>query len=485
MLAVFKNSSVTRGNKIGSLNSFTMKYNEETLTGRLLYFINPFDKRYEDLTKGNLAGNIAKDLTAGLIVAMVAIPLAMGFAMASGLRPEQGIVGGAVAGLLGALFGGSKYQVYGPTAAFIPVVGGLMATYNHGFLILVSIIASILLMLTGLSRLGRVVAMVPHSIVVGFTIGIAVVIAFSQMGEVLGYESKIGYGLDEQLENIIDYSHEFNLYASIIAIATFILCRVSRKISTFLPGPLIALGLGLVAAETFWSTKGLVLIKDKYGSIPTDFLVFTMPTFPVTWNAQIIFDLVYYVVAIYFVAAIESLLCSRMADRLANNTGTPYNPNKELWGQGLVNIVTPLFNGFPHTGALARTAVNIKLGAVSPLAGIAKFVFKLLLAAFLAKHLEKVPMACIGGVLLYVAVNMVKIGELKEIFSMKSNMHLLLMIYTALMVPFFGFLTAVLSSIGIYIVLNLMRENTIIKRLDKSDHISKAFGFLKNGKMGN
>ena len=146
---------------------------QETLWQRLAFYLNPNDGRYEDLAKGNRARNIFKDLTAGLIVAAVAIPLAMGFAMASGLRPEQGIVGGAVAGLIGALFGGSKYQVYGPTAAFIPVIAGLMATYNHGFLVLVAIIAGVMLMLSGLFRFGRIVEKVPHSIVVGFTIGIA------------------------------------------------------------------------------------------------------------------------------------------------------------------------------------------------------------------------------------------------------------------------------------------------------------------------
>src|SRR6187549_459764 len=125
---------------------------KQTILQRLKFFLNPNDGRYEDLTKGNLTKNIVKDLTAGLIVAMVAIPLAMGFAMASGLRPEQGIVGGAIAGLLGALFGGSKYQVYGPTAAFIPVIGSLMLAYDHGFLVLASIIAGILLMIMGLSR---------------------------------------------------------------------------------------------------------------------------------------------------------------------------------------------------------------------------------------------------------------------------------------------------------------------------------------------
>lgn len=459
-----------------------MKQKEENILARLSYFLHPFDKRYEDLFKGNIAGNVVKDLTAGLIVAMIAIPMAMGFAMASGLRPEQGIVGGAVAGLIGALFGGSKYQVYGPTAAYIPIIGALMATYNHGFLVLASSIAGILLMISGVAKLGKIIAKVPNSIVVGFTAGIAVVIAFSQMGEVLGYKSKLGYGLSEQIENIFKFKSEFNIYAVIIAILTFILCRVAKKVSPFLPGPLLGLAVGFIAAKTFWADNGLVLIKDKFGSIPTDFFVFTMPLLPESWTGQVIFDLIYFVVAIYFIAAVESLLCSRMADRLANNKGMPFNPDKEFWGQGMVNIITPLFNGFPHTGALARTAVNIKLGALSPLAGIAKFTFKLLLAAFLAVYLESVPMACIGGILLYVATNMVKMEELSEIFHMKSNIHLMLMIYTAIMLPFFGFLMAVLSAIGLYIVFNYMGDHHLIRKLDEADHISRAYGFIKGRK---
>jgi MFS superfamily sulfate permease-like transporter len=147
-----------------------------------------------------------------------------------------------------------------------------------------------------------------------------------------------------------------------------------------------------------------------------------------------------------------------MADRMANNQGVPFNPNKELWGQGMVNIFTPLFNGFPHTGALARTAVNIRLGAVSPLAGIAKFSFKLLLAAYLATYLEQVPMACIGGILLYVASGMVKWKEIQEVLEMKSRFHFWLMVYTAIMVPLTGFLTAVLSAIAIFVVAVLMKQ---------------------------
>ena len=430
-----------------------MKQDKSAGLGEMLrLYLNPFgDGRYEDLAKGNLKTNIFRDLTAGLIVAMVAIPLAMGFAMASGLRPEQGIVGGAVAGLLGALFGGSKYQVYGPTAAYIPIIGGLMATYDHGFLVLCSLLAGLMLVASGLLRLGRIVALVPHSIVVGFTIGIAVVIATSQLGEIFGFRQKIGYGFAGQIQATIAYIGETNLFALALALLTFGICKVLFKVSTFIPAPLIALAFGWLAAATFWGDAGLVLIKDKYGSIPTDFSVFTPPVWPQEWTGTVIFDLVYFALAIYVVAAIESLLCSRMADRLAKNQGTPFNPNKELWGQGLVNIFTPLFNGFPHTGALARTAVNIRLGAVSPLAGIAKFAFKLGLALFLARYLEMVPMACIGGILLYVATGMVKTHEIREILGMRSSFHTGLMIYTAAMVPLTGFMTAVLSAITIFV----------------------------------
>lgn len=429
---------------------------QETLGQRLKYFMTPFDARYEDLKKGNVYANVFKDLMAGLVVAMVAIPLAMGFAMASGLRPEQGIVGGAVAGLLGALFGGSKYQVYGPTAAYIPVIGGLMATYNHSFLVLVSIIAGVLLMISGVLRLGRVITFVPHSIVVGFTMGIAIVIAFSQLGEIFGFKEKIGYGIVEQIQKTIKYMPDMNVYSLIIALGTFLICKVLISYSKMIPAPVFGLGFGLIAASTFWKDKGLVLIQTKYGNIPTDFSVLTMPSMP-EMSAAVIGDIIYFVLAIYIVAAIESLLCSRMADRLANNQGTPYNPNKEFWGQGIVNIFTPMFNGFPHTGALARTAVNIKLGAISPLSGIAKFVFKLLMAAFLASYLEQVPMACIGGILLYVASGMVKWAEIKEVLEMKNKYHLGLMFYTAAMVPLVGFLWAVLSSIGIFVIMVIMK----------------------------
>ena len=430
---------------------------------RIRYFLTPIDGRYEDLRRGKWYLNVMRDFTAGLIVAMVAIPLAMGFAMASGLRPEQGIVGGAVAGLVGALFGGSKYQVYGPTAAFIPIIGGIMAAYNFQMLVLASIIAGIILMLMGAVRLGRLSALVPHSIVVGFTIGIAIVIALSQLGEVLGVKASLGYGFFEKIGGIWANLGEVSIYAIVIGLLTFAITKAILKISVFLPAPLIALGVATLLSSTVWKDKGLSLVRDKYGAIPTDFFVFTPPSW-MPLDGRMLWDLSYFVIAIVFVAAIESVLCSRMADRLADNQGQRFDPNKELWGQGLVNIIVPMLNGFPHTGALARTATNIKVGAMSPLAGIFKGVLKLLLALYLASFLEVVPMACIGGILLFVATGMVKPAEVRQVFA-HNRFHVGLMVYTAVMVVVTDFLTGVLSAIVIYAVLYRVFEKRKVQEL--------------------
>lgn len=429
-----------------------------TFWQRLTLFLNPVDGRYEDLKKDPWHLIVFRDFTAGLIVAMVAIPLAMGFAIASGLRPEQGIVGGAIAGLIGALWGGSKYQVYGPTAAFIPVIGAIMLLYGsdnaaqgHGVLVLFSVAAGVILMLLGLAGWGRIVALVPHSIVVGFTIGIAITIGLSQIGEVLGLKAKMGYSFWAKVEAIAAHLHEFNVYAVLLAVLTFVVIKGLLKISVYVPAPLIAVGLATLLSATVLAGQDLTLISTKYGSIPTDFWVMTPPQWP-DLTLGFFGDMAYFVTAIVFVAAVESLLCSRMADRLADNRGLPYNPNKELWGQGLVNIAAPLLNGFPHTGALARTATNIKVGATTPLAGIFKCVLKLLLAAYMAVYLEMVPMACIGGVLLFVAFNMVKPAEVRQVWT-HNWFHIGLMLYTAVMVTVTDFLTGVLSAIILYGVL--------------------------------
>lgn len=430
-------------------------------------FFNPFfDGRYEDMKQG-WQKVVFRDFVAGLIVAMVAIPLAMGFAIASGLHPVHGIVGGALAGLVGALFGGSKYQVYGPTAAYIPIIAGVMATYGsastdaaspeyaagYGFLILCSVLAGVILALMGFFKFGTFVAKVPHSIVVGFTIGIAGTIALTQIGDMLGIKEKIPYHFFEKLQVIWGSLDQFNIWALVFAAGTFLATKYLLRISVYVPGPLIAIGAGFVLSQTVLADAGLTVSREKYGAIPTeDFFKFTAPVWP-EMSATVLFDLVYFVAAIVFVAAIESLLCSRMADRMAENKGTPYNPNKELFGQGMVNFFVPLLNGFPHTGALARTATNIKVGAVTPLAGILKCCLKLAMAFFLATSLDLVPMACIGGILAYVAFNMVKWPEIKSVLEMNA-FHIFLMIWTAVVVLVTDFLSGVLSALAIYVLLH-------------------------------
>lgn len=436
---------------------------------KLKFFNRVWDNRFEDITRETWVKTTYRDLSAGLIVAMTAIPMAMGFAMAMGLRPEQGIIAGALACLVGRTWGGSKYQVYGPTAAFIPLVAALMAKYGsenggsfeqaHGFLVVTSLTAGVLLMVMGLTGMGRYARLVPNSIVVGFTIGIAAVIALSNIGEALGLRQEVRGNLLQKLTTIAAHIREANLYAFGLALLTFIATRGLLKVSIFIPAPLLSIGVATLLSATVFAGKGITVVQDKFGEIPTNFFVFTPPALP-AMTPGVFVDLIYFAAAIVFVSAVESLLCSSMADRLADNRGTPFNPDKEFWGQGLVQIITPLCNGFPCTGALARTATSIKAGAVTPLAGYFKGILKLTMACCIAPYLQAVPMACIGGILLWVASNMVKPAEIREVWR-QGRFHAFLMVYTAVMVPLTDFLTGVLSALIIYACLYRFFEATV------------------------
>ena len=421
------------------------------------------------MNRTNWPKTVYRDFSAGLIVAMTAIPMAMGFAMAMGMRPENGIIAGALACVVGRTFGGSKYQVYGPTAAFIPVIAALFAKYGpagggdfataHSFLVLVSILAGVILIIMGIYGFGRYAKLVPNSIIVGFTIGIAVAIALTNLEDILGIESfasllgqdeDIKGGLIENARAAYQNLDKINGWSIFLGVLTFIVTKGALRISVFIPGPIIAMGLATLLSATVLADKGIVLVKDIYGSIPNNFFVFTAPALPALSTA-VIFDILYFVGAIVFVSGVESILCSSMADRLANNQKTPFNPDKEFFGQGLVQIITPLVQGFPCTGALARTATSIKAGAVTPLAGYFKAILKLTLAFYLAQYLELIPMACIGGILVWVDSNMIKPSEIREV-KYSGRFELAMMVYTAVMVPLTDFLTGVLSALVIYFV---------------------------------
>ncbi len=436
---------------------------------RIRLFFTFWDARFEDLNAQNWKTTLYRDFSAGLITALTAIPMAMGFAMASGLRPEQGIIAGAVACLIGCTFGGSKYQVCGPTAAFIPILAALVYRYTdyyqdlgydheqavwlaHGFLVFVSLISGVILLLMGLAGLGKYLQRIPASIVVGFTIGIGITIALTNLGEMLGYHTELRGNLFNKLNGLWNHFDEFNIWALLIALLTFALIKILLRVSIFIPAPLIALGVATFLSATALSSSGLVLIQNKYGAIPSNFFAFTGPHIP-DWSLLVLFDVCYFVVAIVFISAVESLLCSSMADRLANNKKTPFNPDKEFWGQGLVQLLTPLCNGMPCTGALARTATSIKTGAVTPFAGYFKSVLKIGLAVYLASYLELVPMACIGGILLWVASNMIKWREIHEIM-LQGRFQTLIMAFTAVMVPMTNFLTGVATAMVLYWILS-------------------------------
>lgn len=435
---------------------------------RIKLFFKFNDSRWEDLKKESWMKTVYRDFSAGLIVAMTAIPMAMGFAMAMGMRPENGIIAGALACVIGRTFGGSKYQVYGPTAAFIPVIAALFTQYGpasggsfetaHGFLILCSILSGIVLIIMGIYGFGRYAKLVPNSIIVGFTIGIAVAIALTNFEDILGIESfsdfigqdeDIKGGLIHNLNLAVNNLHKINVWSIFLGVLTFALTKILLRISIFIPGPVIAMATATLLSSTVLADNDIILVRDLYGSIPNNFFVFTAPSLPSSIDGKLILDIVYFVGAIVFVSGVESILCSSMADKLANNKGTPFNPDKEFFGQGMVQIFTPLVQGFPCTGALARTATSIKAGAQTPLAGYFKAVLKLTIAFYLAKYLELIPMACIGGILVWVASNMIKPAEIREI-KKHGKFEFSMMLYTAVMVPLTDFLTGVLSALIIY-----------------------------------
>jgi MFS superfamily sulfate permease-like transporter len=285
----------------------------------------------------------------------------------------------------------------------------------------------------------------------------------SQIGAALGLPNALGTSFFDKVNGIANQLGHISLAAIGITAVTFVITKYGLKISPFLPAPLIGLGAATLLAKGLGFD--LKTIGDVYGTIPTDFFVITLPGLPEI-SGKVLFDVLYFSLAIVFVSAVESLLCSSMADRLANNKGQPFNPNKELWGQGWVQIIIPLLNGFPHTGALARTATNIRLGAISPLAGIFKCFLKLAMAAFLAVYLEQVPMACVAGVLIYVSTAMVKPAEI-ALVRQSIPLDRWIMVYTAIAVPVTDFLTGVISALVLHAVLKRFGIGTTERTLAK------------------
>jgi len=379
--------------------------------------------------------SLPKDFLSGLIVGVIAIPLGMAFAIASGVKPEYGIYTTVVAGILISLFGGSKYQIGGPTGAFIPILFGIVMTYGYENLLIAGFMAGILLLLMGIFKLGSLIKYIPRPVTIGFTAGIAVTIFTGQIASFLGLE---GIERHEEfilnLKEIIVHLGSFNGYSMLTAAICLITILFTPKLVPKVPGPLIGLLVSTIAAFIFYPGE-VATIGTAYGQIPSSLPQLHVPHM----NLEIIVKLIKPAFVIAMLGGIESLLSAVVADGMTNSR---HNSNKELIGQGIANMVTPLFGGIPATGALARTATNIKSGAVSPLSGIIHGLVVLLVLLFFAPYASYIPLASMAPILMVVAWNMSERKVFAHVLKTKSTDSLVLVV-TFLLTVFVNLTTAV------------------------------------------
>ena len=342
------------------------------------------------------------DVMAGVIVGIVALPLAIAFGIASGVSPEKGIITAIVAGLIISATGGSKVQIGGPTGAFIVIVAGIIGQYGMQGLTIATLMAGVFLIGFGLLRLGTIIKYIPYPIIVGFTSGIAVTIFTTQVKDLLGMQ--IDNVPSDFIEKWIVYFQSLqsiDLWSSVIGLVSVVIIALTPKLSKRVPGSLVAIIVMTIAALLLKQYAGVTTIEtigDRF-SINSQLPAATVPV--LTWET--IKGLVAPALTIAVLGAIESLLSATVADGVI---GDHHNSNTELIGQGLANIVSPLFGGIPATGAIARTMTNINNGGRTPIAGIVHAVVLLLIFLFLMPMAQYIPMACLAGVLVVVSYGM-------------------------------------------------------------------------------
>jgi SulP family sulfate permease len=350
------------------------------------------------------AHTFVQDLIAGLTVGLVALPLAMAFGIASGVPPQAGLYTAVVAGFLISALGGSRNQIGGPTGAFVVIVAGIVAKFGVSGLALVTLMAGVLLIVMSLAGFGTAVKFIPRPVTVGFTNGIAILIASTQIKDILGLRTGAVpsdfIGRLRVLGASIGTVHWPTLALGAISLAIILLWP---RVTTRVPGSIVALAVCTIATVVL--SLPVETIGTKFGGIPTGFPSFALPHF----NADHIMPLLPSAFTVALLAAVESLLSAVVADGMS---GDRHNANVELIAQGLANIASPLFGGIPATGAIARTATNIRSGAKTPVAGMIHALSLLLILLFAAPLARFIPLATLAAVLFVVAYNM---GEWREI----------------------------------------------------------------------
>ncbi len=374
--------------------------------------INDFIPKSILCLKGYSRKTFISDLIAGITVGLVALPLAMAFAIASGVPPQVGLYTAVVAGFLISALGGSRVQIGGPTGAFVVVVYGIIAKHGIDGLFTCTFMAGLLLVVMGLGRFGAAVKFIPRPVVIGFTNGIAILIASTQLKDFFGLAIEKTHG--DFIGRIGDVVSNFSTYSlatacvSILSLAALILLKIFVP---KIPGPILVLVVGTVVVKLLGIP--IETIHSRFGEIPSTLPEFHIPSF----RFDLFFTLLSPAITVAMLGAIESLLSAVVADRMS---GDKHNSNVELFAQGIANLVSPFFGGLPATGAIARTATNVRSGALTPVAGMIHAItllFILLAAASLAGH---IPLAILAAILLMVSYNMGEWSQIHEILRLSK-----------------------------------------------------------------
>lgn len=408
------------------------------------------------------------DAIAGVIVGIVALPLAIAFAIASGVKPEQGLYTAVIAGFIISVLSGSRVQIGGPTGAFIVIVYGIIQKYGYDGLATATFLAGIMLIILGFARFGSLIKFIPYPVTVGFTSGIALIIFSSEMRDFFGLKMEsVPAEFVDKWQSYLHAAPSWNFYATLIATLSVVLILFWPKITRKIPGSLIAILLG--TAVVYYFKLPVETIGSRFGEVPNSF---PSPHFPAI-SFELVKKMISPAFTIAMLAGIESLLSAVVADGM---TGSRHRSNMELIAQGVANIVSPLFGGIPATGAIARTATNIKNGGKSPIAGIIHALTLLLIMLFFGKWASLIPMPVLAAILVVVAYNMSEWEVFLEILkSPRSDVAILLI--TFLLTVFIDLTVAIEVGMVLSVLLFMkhMAEaanvNVITKEFNDSDEL--------------
>ena len=421
------------------------------------------------LVQGYRAGLYARhqwlpNIVAGLVVGIVALPLSMAFAIASGARPEQGIYTAIVGGLIVTLFGGSRVQIAGPTGAFIVILAGVTAKFGIDGLQVATLMAGVILLLMGLTKMGGVIKFIPAPVIIGFTTGIGVIIFVGQWSDFLGLPKGTGEHFHEKLWAQLLLIPQLHLPTVASACVSLFIVILSPKISALkkIPGPLIAMVVATALQATL-QLEGVATIGTAFGGVPQGLPTLALPDL----NVSQVLSLIGPAFTIALLGAIESLLSAVVADNMA---GTKHDSNQELVGQGLANMLTPLFGGFAATGAIARTATNIRNGATSPLAGVMHAVTLIAVLLVLAPLASSIPLAALAAILFVVAWNLSELHRFGRVLTRAPIADRVILIVTFLLTVLVDLVVAV--NVGVILaILHFLRRMAAaveLRRLDNS-----------------